>query len=156
MGVVERVRKWWNVSRHLRRVGPRLRSRFGPEEWYGPGRVRATVLSCRLSPRYLEYALALFCSQRDFVEYLREAAHAEEPYAVPGAAAYRARPQVVSPGQPPSEEELTARYRALRAEVAARYNGGSSRFLTRLPNRFEPAWTSVENDHATGSKALLP
>jgi hypothetical protein len=59
------------VQKYVKHVGPELRNRYGKQPKYTPAQVKQTVNASGYSSQDDCYALAMYCSEDDFVDYHR-------------------------------------------------------------------------------------
>src|SRR6516165_3857645 len=69
------IRKRLAIRAYARRLGPKLRERYGRARRYTPAQVKRTVEVCEFNADYLCYALCMYCDRAEFDAY--HAAHGE-------------------------------------------------------------------------------
>jgi len=69
--MLQAIRKWLAIRSYARRLGPRLRKRYGRRKTYTPAQVKRTAEDGRYDLLYLCYALCMYCDGASFAEYHR-------------------------------------------------------------------------------------
>jgi hypothetical protein len=67
----KRFQKRRAMRRYRRRLGVKLRRRYGRERYYTPEQVRSTAISGGLGVDYMCFALAMYCDRESFDAYHR-------------------------------------------------------------------------------------
>jgi hypothetical protein len=69
------IRKRLAIRAYAKRLGPKLRERYGRSRRYTPAQVKRTVDVCGFNADYLCYALCMYCDRAEFDAY--HTAHGE-------------------------------------------------------------------------------
>src|SRR6185503_19799123 len=125
---LESFRRRWQLRRCIRRVGPRLIARYGPEKYYSPNQIRATLEAADVSQKMLEFACAMYASRDDFAEWVRKSNNE------------------LAQSNTVENAEL---YEQLRAE-AAEANGQSHQFLRVTDSRYDDLGRGPPMSNAMG------
>ena len=65
------IRKWFVLRSYAKRLGPKLRMRYGEQDKYMPAQVERTMAIGGCSSEYVCYALCMYCDHDDFIESYR-------------------------------------------------------------------------------------
>ena len=129
------------LRRCVRRVGPRLIARYGPEKYYSPNQIRVTLDAAGVSQKMLKFACAMYASRDDFAEWFRksnkELAQSKSGWSRPRSSRQR------------STMDHAELYERLRAEAAA-VNGGSRQFLPVTDSRCDDLGRGPPMSNAMG------
>ena len=63
------IRKWLAIWSYKRKLGTKLRERYGRARKYTSAQVKRTVEDCGFNTDFVCYALCLYCTPSDFAAY---------------------------------------------------------------------------------------
>ena len=67
--MVRQIKRWFAIRSYVMRLSGELGCRFGMQRFYTLDQITQAVKSSRLSPAFIAYAHATFCSRREFDRY---------------------------------------------------------------------------------------
>jgi hypothetical protein len=67
--MLKAIRKWLAIRDYAKRLGPKLRERYGPSKRYTAAQVKRTIEVCDFNSDYACYALSMYCSRSEFDAY---------------------------------------------------------------------------------------
>lgn len=75
--MLQAIRKWFAL-RSYRKLGPKLRKRYGRQESYTSDQVTQTMATEGYDTTYLPYALSMYCSASEFSNYSQQSGESHD------------------------------------------------------------------------------
>ena len=67
--MIQRIQRWLAVRSYAKKLGAKLRKRYGTSKYYTPGQVETTVREAGLNLNLVRYALCMYCNRDSFIQY---------------------------------------------------------------------------------------
>jgi len=88
MNLFRWFRRRSEIRKYSRVLGPKLRSRFGKRRTYSSTQVAALVKELKLSTEFIEYAIAMYCTKKEYASFSSSSNNMVQDYAISRAVAF--------------------------------------------------------------------